>query len=60
LLLRGRLSSLPEHLILMDGVGNLVCLASEIEVFADVLLGCRFGSKSIVVECVVSLVELVA
>jgi hypothetical protein len=60
LLLRRRLSSLVEHLLFLDGVGDLGRLACEVEVLADPLLGRGAPAESIVIEGIVGFVELIA
>jgi hypothetical protein len=60
LLLRGRLAGLVEHLLLLNGCGDLGRLACEVEVFADPLLGRGAPAKSIVIEGIVGLVKLIA
>jgi hypothetical protein len=62
-LLRSRpgeaLAGLEEHLLLLQRVGDLGCLASEVEVFADTLLGGRaIAAERVIVEGVVAIVEL--
>lgn len=60
LLLHGR-ASLVDHLLLLQRVCNLGSLASEVEIPPDALLGGWTGvAKSVVVEHVVGLVELIA
>lgn len=51
-----RLTSLEEHLLLVDSVGNLRRLAGEVEVLAHILLGGRARAKGIIVEGVVRLI----
>lgn len=58
-LLGRRLASLEEHLLLVDGTGDLGGLAGKIEIFANAMLGCR-AAKSVIIEGIVGLIEAVA
>jgi hypothetical protein len=57
-LLRRSLASLIEHLLLLQDVGDLGCLARKVEVLVDGLLDGR-AAKGVVVEGVISIVEVV-
>ena len=61
LLLGVLLASLVQHLLLLDGAGNLRSLACEVEVPAHALLrGRLIGAEGIVVEGIVGVVERTA
>jgi hypothetical protein len=59
ILLGGALSSLEKHLLLLQDVGDLGCLASEVKVLVNGLLDGR-AAKSIVIEGIVGIIEVVA
>lgn len=60
LLLDGWVASLVDHLLLLQGVCNLGCLTSKVEIPPDVLLGdWSTVAEGVIVEGIVSLVKLV-
>lgn len=61
LLLLGRgMASLIDHLLFLEGIGDLGGLAGEVEIAPNALLGSWAGAKGVVIEGIVGLVELVA
>lgn len=60
LLLGRRVTSLVDHLLLLEGIGDHGRLAGEVEIPSDGLLGDWAAAKGVVIEGIVGLVELVA
>jgi hypothetical protein len=54
------IARLKEHLLLMDCAGDFRRVSSEVEVSPDGLLRYRPPTEGVIVERIISLVELVA